>query len=50
VRAVVINEGVTLQRVVYYLAFIVEGRDSLLVAFQVNDIGARGKGGEVGYF
>jgi len=40
VRAVVINEGITLQRVVYYLAFVVEGRDSLLVAFQVK---ARGR-------
>jgi hypothetical protein len=43
VRAVVINEGITLQRVVYYLAFVVEGRDSLLVAFQVKNIGAEGR-------
>jgi len=35
VQAVVINEGITLHRVVYYLAFVVEGRDTLLVGFQV---------------
>ncbi|EWM23923.1 phosphatidylinositol n-acetylglucosaminyltransferase subunit h [Nannochloropsis gaditana] len=34
VRGVVINEGITHQRIVYYLAFIVEGRESLLIAFQ----------------
>lgn len=35
VRAVLINEGITMHRVVYYLAFVVEGRDRLLVAFPV---------------
>ncbi|TFJ81323.1 hypothetical protein NSK_007284 [Nannochloropsis salina CCMP1776] len=38
VRGVIINEGITHQRIVYYLAFIVEGRESLLIAFQVLSI------------
>ena len=35
VTAVIINEGFTMHRVVYYLAFLVEGRDELVVAFPV---------------
>lgn len=35
VRAVVINEGITMHRVVYYMALLVEGKDKLVVAFPV---------------
>ena len=31
----VINEGITLHSVIFYMAFIVEGRDKLVLAFQV---------------
>lgn len=34
VRAVLINEGITMHRVVFYLAFVVEGRDRLVIAFE----------------
>lgn len=42
VRAVIINEGITLCRVVYYLALVVEGRQDLVVAFQVRKGGGGG--------
>lgn len=35
VRGAVINEGITMHRVVYYLALLVEGQDRLAVAFPV---------------
>lgn len=34
-RAAVINEGITLHRVIYYLALLVEGQGTLVVAFPV---------------
>ena len=36
IKDVILNEGVSVFRVVYYMAFIVDGRDKLDVAFQVN--------------
>ncbi len=35
-----VNEGITMHRVIYYLAVIVEGREKLLVAFPVRFWGA----------
>lgn len=34
IRAIIINEGITMHRVVFYLAFIVEGSDKMVVAFE----------------
>lgn len=34
IRAVLINEGITMHRVVMYLAFVVQGRDKLVIAFE----------------
>jgi hypothetical protein len=36
IRAVILNEGITMQRVVYYMAFVVEGEKNLVVAFKVH--------------
>lgn len=34
IKAILINEGITMHRVVFYLAFVVEGRDKMVVAFE----------------
>ncbi|CAM9426126.1 unnamed protein product, partial [Phaeothamnion confervicola] len=34
IKAVIINEGVTMHRVVFYMAFVVEGSDCMIVAFE----------------
>lgn len=34
IKAVLINEGITMHRVVFYLAFVVEGRKQMVVAFE----------------
>eukprot|EP00953_Heterococcus_sp_UTEX-ZZ885_P026294 14217-Heterococcus_DN1.PRE.6 len=34
IDSVIINEAITMQRVIFYLAFIVKGKDSLAVAFE----------------
>jgi GPI-GlcNAc transferase complex, PIG-H component len=33
IDSVIINEAITMHRVIFYLAFIVKGKDSLAVAF-----------------
>ena len=34
IKAILINEGITMHRVVFYLAFVVTGRDKMVVAFE----------------
>ncbi|CAM9580233.1 unnamed protein product, partial [Ectocarpus fasciculatus] len=34
IKAILINEGITMHRVVFYLAFVVAGRDKMVVAFE----------------
>lgn len=34
IKAILINEGITMHRVVFYLAFVVDGRDKMVVAFE----------------
>lgn len=34
IKAILINEGITMHRVVFYLAFVVEGRKQMVVAFE----------------
>lgn len=36
IKSIIINEGITWGRVVFYMAFIVEGRDRMVLAFEVN--------------
>jgi len=35
IRAVFINEGITMFRVIYYLALVIEGSNQLIVIFKV---------------
>jgi hypothetical protein len=42
VKAVIINEGITMHRVIFYMAFVVEGRDRLVLAFKVQSQSADG--------
>lgn len=34
IKAILINEGITMHRVVFYLAFVVTDRDKMVVAFE----------------
>lgn len=35
IKAVIINEGFTMHKVIFYMAFIIEGDENLVLAFQV---------------
>ncbi len=35
IKSIIINEGIHLYQVVYYLAFIVEGKEKMVLAYQV---------------
>lgn len=35
ITAVIVNEAITFNNVVYYIAFMIEGQDSMVLAYEV---------------